>query len=247
MSAISDTGHAKNVTNFDKLLTSVNALGVTYNPSRNALKLTALQELSSSARETLSSVNLAFSAFKNAEAARELEFKPFSRFITRVINALKATDAPAEVVEKVKEIVRKLQGKRATPKKTEEQKKALADSGIEVKEISSSQLSYENRLQNFDKLIKILSGIPEYAPNEADLQIPALIALLNNMKTKNSAVINASVELNNARIARNKVLYKDKSGLIDQAMDIKAYIKSLFDASSPQYKQISKLSFERFG
>ena len=58
------------------------------------------------------------------------------------------------------------------------------------------------------------------------------------------SVLAATVPLSNARIARNEVLYKEKTGLVDTAFDVKVYIKSLFGASSPQYKQISKLAFK---
>jgi len=42
MSSISETGHAKNVANYEKLIADVTALGVTFNPSKANLKLTAL-------------------------------------------------------------------------------------------------------------------------------------------------------------------------------------------------------------
>jgi hypothetical protein len=42
MSSTSETGHAKNVANYEKLIADVTALGVTYNPSKANLKLTAL-------------------------------------------------------------------------------------------------------------------------------------------------------------------------------------------------------------
>lgn len=42
MSSNSETGHAKNVANYEKLIADVTALGVTFNPSKANLKLTAL-------------------------------------------------------------------------------------------------------------------------------------------------------------------------------------------------------------
>jgi len=68
--------------------------------------------------------------------------------------------------------------------------------------------------------------------------------LLADLKAKNTAVINATTALSNARIARDKVMYSDDIGLIDIARDVKQYVKSLFGASSPQYKQISGLEFK---
>jgi hypothetical protein len=40
-------------------------------------------------------------------------------------------------------------------------------------------------------------------------------------------------------------LYADGTGLVDLALLVKKYIKSLFGADSPQYEQISGLKFRR--
>ena len=172
-----------------------------------------------------------------------MAFEPLGKLTTRILNALKATDTSTQVDESAQTIVRKLQGRRATPKKSEAEIKALATEGKEVNEISTSQMSYDNRLDNFDKLIKLLASVSLYAPNEAELKVTALTTLYNDLKAKNAAVIATSIPLSNARIARNDVLYKPNTGLVDIALDTKTYIKSLFGASSPQFKQISKLAF----
>ena len=73
----------------------------------------------------------------------------------------------------------------------------------------------------------------------------ALTTYYNDLKAKNAAVIAASAPLSNARITRNDIMYKDTTGLCDIAIDVKSYIKSLYGASSPQYKQISSLKFTK--
>jgi hypothetical protein len=54
------------------------------------------------------------------------------------------------VDESAKTLVRKIQGTRATPNKTEEEIATAKAEGKETKEISSSQMSYDSRLDNFD-------------------------------------------------------------------------------------------------
>ena len=61
---------------------------------------------------------------------------------------------------------------------------------------------------------------------------------------KNSAVVAAFTPLSNARILRNEILYKANTGLVDITLDTKTYIKSLYGATSPQYRQVSKLEFK---
>ena len=126
---------------------------------------------------------------------------------------------------------------------SEEDKKVAAEAGNEVTEISSSQLSFDSRIDNLDKLIKLLTSVTAYAPNEADLKVTALTTLLTDLKAKNTAVITAEAPLVNARIARNDVLYKAGTGLVDTSVDVKTYVKSVFGATSPQYKTISGLKF----
>jgi hypothetical protein len=244
MASTSETGHAKNVANLDSLISNVLGYGTAYNPSKPTLKLTALQSLSTNAKSGINAVNAALPAYRNAVAAREAAFAPLSKLVTRVLNALKATDTTTQVDESAKSLARKLQGKRTTAKLTEEKKKLAATNGKEIKEISSSQMSYDSRLDNFDKLIKLLTSVTLYAPNEAELKVTALTTLYNDLKTKNAAVIAALTPLSNARITRNDILYKPNSGLVDTAADTKTYIKSLYGASSPQYKQVSKLDFK---
>jgi hypothetical protein len=246
MASTSETGHAKNVANYEKLIADITALGTAYNPSKANLKLTALNTQLTAAKAAITAVNSAEPAYKNAVSARDVSFSTISKLITRVNNALKASDTTEQVDESAMTLVRKLQGRRATPKKTEEQKKVAADAGKEIVEISSSQMSFDSRLDNFDKLIKLLTSVTAYAPNEADLKVTTLTTVYNDLKAKNTAVTTAEAPLTNARIARNDVLYKTNTGVVDTSVDVKSYIKSVYGATSPQYKAISGLKFTSY-
>lgn len=244
MASTSETGHAKNSANFDTLIAYVTGYGTTYNPSRAALKLTALQTLSTVVRNAISAVNSSIPAYTNAVAAREQAFAPLNKLITRVLNALKSTETSAQVDDSAKTLARKIKGSRAKPQKTDDEKKALEAQGKEIKEISASQLSFDNRIDNLDKLIKLLASIPLYAPNEADLKVAALTTYYNDLKAKNTTVIAAATPLSNARNARNEVMYKPNTGLVDIATDVKTYLLSVYGTGSPQYKQVSRLKFK---
>ena len=41
----------------------------------------------------------------------------------------------------------------------------------------------------------------------------------------------------------DSTLYNPLSGLVQTALDVKKYVKSVFGASSPQFKQVSGLEF----
>ena len=243
MASTSETGHAKNVANFDELISFVTGYRESYNPSKATIKLDALKALSDHAKTSINAVSSMEPAYKSAVAAREVVFIPLSKLTTRIMNSIKATDTTVQVDENARTLVRKIQGVRATAKKTEDEKKALAEKGKEVVEISTSQMSYDSRLDNFFKLIQLLSSVPEYNPNETELKIEHLNTILDDLKAKNAAVVESYIPLSNARISRNNLLYKENTGLYDVAMDVKNYIKSVFGATSPQYKQVSKIKF----
>ena len=92
-------------------------------------------------------------------------------------------------------------------------------------------------------MVILLQSELTYLPNEVDLQTAQLEAYKLDLKARNQAVTDAYTAISNTRITRNDILYKAKTGLVDIAYDIKQYIKSLFGASSPQYKQVSGVKF----
>jgi len=240
-----ETGHAKNVANFEDMVSFVTGYGATYNPSKNAIKLPQLNTLLTNAKSSLTATNTALIPFNNAVNAREIAFKPLSKLITRIINALDATDASAQVVKDGKTIARKLQGRRSSDKITPVADNPATPENEAQKSISASQMSFDNRIENFGKLITLLTNEPLYAPNENDLKLAQLNTLLTSLKTTNTAVITATTPASNARISRNKILYLAVTGLYDIQAEVKKYVKSVFGARSPEYKQISGIKFTK--
>lgn len=100
-------------------------------------------------------------------------------------------------------------------------------------------------IDHFAQLLATLTAEPKYLPNEAELKVSSLNTLLADLRAKNTAVINATTALSNARIARDKALYGEATGLLDVAQGVKLYVKSLFGTTSQQYKQLSALQFAK--
>jgi hypothetical protein len=76
MSSTSETGHAKNVANFEDLISFCTGYGTAYNPSKNSIKLPALNTLFTAAKNSLTAVTTASTAFINATNARVIAFDP---------------------------------------------------------------------------------------------------------------------------------------------------------------------------
>ena len=247
MASTTETGHAKNVANFEDLISFCTGYGTQYNPSKASIKLTALNTQFTGAKNSLTAINTALPPSTNAINAREIVFAPLSKLITRVVNAVASSSVSKQVIADAKTISRKIQGKRAEKAKISKTDALVPETATEPtqKSISASQMSFDNRIDNMDKLIQLLASQAGYTPNENDLKVTTLTTLLADMRTKNTGAINALTPLSNARIARNSILYATGTGLVDIAGEVKMYVKSVFGGTSPQYKQVSGLKFTK--
>jgi hypothetical protein len=244
MTNSSETGHARNVANFEKLIVGITAQGAVYNPANVQLKPETLNSRLATATAAHEAVNSALTAYKNAVGVRNASFEALGKLVTRINSALKASGAGGAVNQSALTFIRKLQGRRASARKSEEEKQAALAKGKTVVEISASQQGFDNRLDNLDKLIRLLASVAVYAPNETDLKVESLKQLLGKLKAENSAAATAEALLTNARIARNEALYHPSTGLLEVAAGVKLYVKSVFGPTSPEYKAIGGLSFK---
>jgi hypothetical protein len=249
----SETGHAINVTNFQTLIAMSSSFGSLYLPQRADLTIANLYLMLAAALNSMSNVNASISAWKIAVATRDLTFRSLNELCTRILGALHSSNVRPADIENALTYIRKLRGQRATPKHLvtviDPNTTTIANSGAPVKEnhknISASQMSFESRIANLDMLIKILMPLADYNPNEADLTVSALKSLYNRMVIQVNDVVVCGIELNNNRIIRDKLLYAANTGLIDTALAIKSYIKSVFKTNSPQYRKIAAISFKK--
>lgn len=248
MASTSETGHHKNVANFGDLISFCQGYGTAYNPSKNSLKIAQLQTQLNSVKVNLTAVTNTSVAFNNAVNARKIAFEGLEKLSTRLVNALDATNATDQLVKDARSVNNKIQGARVAKLKVVFGGKNALDPNTPVvetpKTISTSQRSYDSIIEHFSKMIAILSTEPSYVPNENDLKIATLNTQLTNLKNLNTAVANAYTTVSNARISRNASLYNPVVGICPVAKEVKGYVKSVFGATSPQYKQISGLEFK---
>lgn len=245
MASTSETGNAINVANLQKLISFCIGFGASYIPSKVSITLPALNTLYSEATESLEVINNLLPAYTNAINARFEVFSPLSKIITRVVNAANASDISTQTQKDVKSIAKKLQGKRSSSASPTTPDNPNTPENESTLTISSSQMSFDQRIESMDRLIQLLSAQPAYIPNETDLKLTALTTLLASMRSTNTVVINAYFPVSNARINRDKIIYAANKGIADIAQDVKSYVKSVFGGTSPQYKQISGLKFKK--
>ena len=242
MPSTSEVGHAKNVANFGDLITYCTAYGTTYNPPKPALQLASLNNLLATAKAELATVATSKNVFDTVTGDRQAIFENLKSLSTRIINFLPVTEATAQTVADAQTINNLIQGRRSstTPEPTTNE-----DGTPQNKTVSTSRQSYDMLTENFSSLIDLVSSIPTYTPNEAELTVASLNDYLQQLQTANTSVTGAEVTYSNARIARDKTLYADKIGLVDVALDVKKYVKAIFGATTAEFNQVSGIKFTK--
>jgi len=241
MASTSETGHAKNIANFQDLISFCQGYGASYNPTKESLKIPQLQALYQLAQDKLNATKTQKTAFDTATNERRNSFANLKPLATKIINAFAVSGADTLAIADAKTVNKKLQG--TSSKKSITTTDNLPPSG-ELKGASTSQQSYDRLIDHFANLIQVVEQNSNYTPNETELQIATLQTKLAELQTKNTNLINAYTGYSNAMIDRNQTLYNPLTGLVQTSKEVKQYVKSVFGANSPQYKQVSGLEFK---
>lgn len=239
MASTSETGHAKNVANFQTLIEFVIGYGTAYNPSKQSIQLPALLALKDSGDAEMADTLLKKNTYKNKVVERQLAFSNVETLAARLVNALEVTDASEGSIKNAKSFRQKILGKRATPPK-----ESTDPNTPDPKTNSVSQKSFDQITEHLSGLKTVLEAEPSYAPNEAELQVATISAKIQDLRAKTTAVNKALSELSTSRISRDKILYTNENSIYETATDVKKYIKSVFGATSPEFKQVKGIQIK---
>ena len=240
MSNLKESGLSTYVGNFHLLINVCTGFGQSYNPQNPALHVEAMNTQLVGVQESINHVDTLLPAYLTATATRQERFVLVMPLATRVQATAIVLGLPSTIITRIKEVVRKIRGERAH-KLTD--KNTTGSDGEPVKHSSVSQTSFNEKIEHFNQLIDLVSSQPAYNPIETELTVPALTALLTEMRDSNTAVVHAAVPLASARQTRDELLYAPKTGMIDTALLVKEYVKAVFGASSHQYKEVRHIKF----
>ena len=239
MSSTSETGHAVNYSNFNLLITRSTGYGARYSPANTLITIPALQTVYANAGTALQHIAPFKPGWDNAINQRQQLFADMVKLCTRIINAFDATEAVTDAqVKDARAILRKIRGARKG-------KTNLNPGPDDPVQISVSQQSYANQVMHFGELVGIVTAEPTYAPNETELQSASLVTFLSSLHTANQNVANAQQPYLDALTERNTVFYATKTGLVDRALEVKKYVKSVNTITKEEFNQISGLKFSR--
>lgn len=239
---MSEQGNALNVAHFEELISRCVGFGGVYKPSNTAIEVANLQVKLTAASSAMDDVGAKAAIEDAMETDRSNLFKPLGTLVRRSVNYYESTGTAANKVDDAKGFKRKIEGKRASAPPVDDPATPEDES---LTTISVSQQSYTQKVEHLEGLIGVYNNDALYKPNEADLTSASLTTYAIALKTANTSMIDALTNSSNSRLARNVEMYHKITGMCALAGMVKKYVKGLFGPSSPEYKQISGLSFRK--
>jgi hypothetical protein len=206
--------------------------------SKASIKTTAMTTLLQQAQQNEDAVTDAHAAHILAVKNRREAFAGIPRLAARMVRVVSASETSKEVVEAAKVLKRKLV---AQPNKAKDQpgqpeaERIVAEAETHV----SSRLDFNSKMETFATLIAVVQRITAYNPNEADLKVTALKAVLADLRAKSDAVMKTLNTYNKLREAHNKILY-GTGGVSETANAAKDYIRGVYGVRSGIARQVSQ-------
>lgn len=245
MAIVSAAGNKTNVANFDKLVIDVGALGSVYAPTKPNIKMDALNIQNTKNKLVDANETSTLFALNNAKNNRVDSIAKTNDLITRSSNSVRASDIPQSTKEDLLAIAAFFLGRARAVKRSVVNHTAQGDVTTTTTAMVTNPKDIDSRISYLESYIKLLATVTTYNPNEANIKVANLTTVLNDIKAKRAAELNAEAAHKIALIARNEAMYAPGTGIIDIANDVKAYVKSVFGASSQQYKTLTTLKFKK--
>jgi hypothetical protein len=108
---------------------------------------------------------------------------------------------------------------------------------------SAAHRSFTEQIERLTQLIELLEAQPGYLPSVEELTPPALRLYADELSRLNRTAFTAESALTAARRERNEILYAPVTGMMDTALAVKAYVKGVFGATGPEFRQVNRIHF----
>lgn len=245
--AYNETGHARNVASFEDLVIFIQSLGAAYQPASAAIQIKDLRDLQLDLRQHLQNVNDKNAIYRDKIYAKQNELEKMSNTATRILATMTGLGMDNKIINQAKSIVNKIRGGGGKKKSTTPVAAATTPETppTESKKVSSSQMSFDQRLNNFNMLISLIASQSTYQPNEADMKVSALQNYTNTLQNLNQEATIAEQDLTIARQQRDALLYQEVKGAVVLATQVKAYIKGAFGSKSNEFKRVNGIKFTK--
>lgn len=233
--------HDRNAVSYSRLVDICTGFGGNYNPGRQTLQLKAMRALLTEAQSSLHNVSQKKDAFDRKTNERVKAFAGLEIMANRVVRIMEALQIPRATINDARYYTRLIAGRRATPKSP------IQAEGNENPLVyrSVSQLSYDDRALNLLRFAQMVQDLPTYKTNVVELQAQTIMDKAVQLQNLNEEVYKARLELTDARLHRNRILYGSIDGLVPNGMAIKHFIRALFGTRSGEAARLKEVSFTK--
>ena len=239
-----ESGHNKNVANFETTVIAITARGAEYAPPQELITLPELQTHLTGIKAAVADVDAKQAAKTNAVDEVQAEFKDLYKYAVNIKRTAEVTLNDAALTADLQTIVNKFNPK---GRKTGVPDDPLTPDIDESRTAHSmSQTSRDNLIAYLADMSALLKTREPYNPPDAQYQTTGIDEKIAALTAKNNADKAAGAALGNSLDARDALLYNNPDCTINRVKLIKTYIAVKFGKDSAIYQQINALEFKRY-
>ena len=240
MADLQETIHAKNIAAFYELIGSCNDLGRAYAPEPQHLQPEALSALLSASRAALEEMKDNKARLAKALRARDASFRPVAALVNKVLRELIQVKASPKATAEARNHVRHIHAcgfQKAQPKTSDKK-----TNGTYKNDRAAVSPNHAKVIDHFGQLVQTVTKEPNYLPQQLDLKVVMLNLMLQELRSKHTAVVFAELAVNNARLTCTQAIYGQR-GLIQLANEVVEHIATFTQSSGAIYKKVKALKF----
>ncbi|MFN7493619.1 MAG: hypothetical protein ACK5RG_11930 [Cyclobacteriaceae bacterium] len=233
---------AKNVAAFHELVGLCMDMKRIYIPEHPSLQIEALVALLSASRSALEEAKENKTRLAKALRLRDNSFHPIAALATKVLFELSEANASPKAIVEARNHARYIQSNcsQRSQKKAADKK----NNSVYKNDRSAVAPNHAKIIDQFARLIQTVTIEPNYLPSHLDLKVIMLNLVLQELRSKHTAVVFAELSLNNARLSCTQLFY-GHNGLIQTANEVIDYITNVTRSSGTIYKKVSALRFNQ--
>ena len=238
-----ETGHTKNVANFETTTIILTNLGAEYTPPQDLILLPELQTFLGASQTALGEIDTAQAAKTIAVDEVQAEFKDLDKYVVNIKRQAQVeVNEPAFTAD-----LQTLVNKFAPPGRKTGVPDDLSTPDIDESRTaqSQSQRSRDNQVAHLADISALLKTKSDYKAVGTPYNIPTIDAKIASLTAKNNAARNTIAQLGNKLNARDALIYNDNTGILARIKLIKTYLALKFGKDSAAYQQINALEFRK--
>ncbi len=225
------------INNFSGLIDVVKKFGATYNPSNPNLALANLENVLTEGRLAIKKVIDAEADYLNAATRRVNLFKDQNQTLSRILALLKSQGVDKNLYQDLYQVVKQIKG-------YNKKQSAPAETGESTpNKHQGAYLTLEKRTEDFLQFIELLEMIPDYKPNNSELEIASLKTYQIDMEQINDEVVAFENTLTHERHKRDLLFFNEENGIMVLGSQVKANIRGAFGRTSSQNLQVTPFKF----